>query len=224
MTILLLKCVSSHAQNFSKKKQYAVFEFGLSQSYFLGQDVKFSENNFVNIPGFVIDIKQKKTPRFSTGIQFVYNRLSHKTNASLSPEINNGTNETFDKYRLRTLQYGGFITMDYYENRGTWKKRQDHNLFLYFGMNRMHFKSKLRNSDSKVLPRELSMFDMDRRALVIQFGTGYIYKLAKRWDFIVELLWNTALSSHLDLNFENGFVGYGYGNDSYLTLNIKINR
>ena len=114
--------------------------------------------------------------------------------------------------------------MDYYDNRGTWRKRPDHNLFLYFGMNGMHFKSKLRNSNSKVLPRELSMFEMDRRALVIQFGTVYIYKLAKRWDFIVELLWNTALSSHLDLNFENGFVGYGYGNDSYLTLNIKINR
>ncbi len=224
MFLILLIPIRTSGQHFSKKKQYYTVEFGYTSAYFMGSDLKFGTNRLFS-PGFSLGVMKKLTPRLALGINGL------KTNSlTSSASITNASDQIlFATFRNRNFRHGIFAMLDFYENRGTWKRRPFHNFFLRAGIDWMHMRHKIRyrKSTKKVRISNLTNDKIDWQTFVVPVGIGYRYLLSKYIDLHVEVAYNFALSNMVDLDYSkmgnNAFEANGK-RDSFLNINITLNN
>ncbi len=205
-------------------------------------------------PGFSFAIKQKKTPRLRTGLSISMHQMrSSEVVSTLDPycaSLNNcaytqeeldlftnliqQTDPTFINpailspkvtYRTKIFSYGGFLTLDLFQNRSRWTKRPDYNFYLFLGAKWSHMRRRVNiKGQESVRLSSLNNVPLDWEFFVIPVGLGFRYKLDKRWDISFEALFNQTFTPHLDLLFDQNAISYNPANDSYITFNVKFNK
>ena len=211
--------LASYGQRWSRKKQYFTIQYELSSAYFLGHDLSVFDNRFVS-PGFGLGFTKKVNPRLALGV----NLLKMNTFTSNGLAINSNDRMSFTKYRNRVFRHGVFFNLELYKNRGTWKKRPDHNFYLVQGFDAMFMRHKQKTDGDDPVPiKEEVNYPLDWFTPVVYSGIGHSRKISKYVDLQIELVMNFTFTPHVDLDFNNNFQ-FDARNDQFLNLNIKLNN
>jgi hypothetical protein len=215
--VLSLPCEIAFSQGFNDRFKYSTIEVGLSNAYFLGNDLPLKTNRTLS-PGLIISAHTKQGARISNGIRFSINYPTSKAfgrKDSLS-------DYTFIYYQTRITKYEFFLMTDLVEHRGKYQKRPDVTPYIYTGIGWIKIKQKMRYGfEDKVTVTSLTNQDYAKRSLVLPIGLGFRFKLSTMIDLSLEVIYNYTFTNQLDLDYLNNF-SHSKHRDSFLNVNLKL--
>ncbi len=206
------------SQGFNDRYKYTSYEIGLSNAYFLGNDLPFKTNRVAS-PGLSLSIMTRQRARITNGFKLTMN---YPTSRSFGRK-DSLSDYSFIYYQTRVTKYEFYLMIDLIEHRGKYQKRPDWIPYIYTGIGWMKMKQKMRYGfDDKVTVASLTNQRYDKRSMVLPIGLGLRYKLSKQTDLSLEVIYNYTFTNQLDLDYLHQFTS-SKRNDSYLNVNLKFN-
>ncbi len=208
-TITVGLTFQADAQHFSKKKQYWSIGGSINANHYVG-DVTASKNRF-SVPfkftreNIGICALKRLTPRMSARGNFFYGTVkgNDRELSSEQQAADVGRWERGSNFKNTLYELSFTAIFDFYENRGTWKKRPDYTPYAFVGLAAFYQNPKM-SASSAVRPGDwVSISSMPhlggskfQGALV--YGLGFRYKLDKRWDLALEIGWRKSTTDKMD--------------------------
>ncbi len=208
------------AQRFSSKKKYWSIGGNLNMSHYVG-DVTASRSRFsfplrLTRENIGICALRRVAPRVSWRGNLFYGVVKgdDRLSSSTTEVTDFGRYERGIRFKNNFWELSGTVIIDFYENRGTWKKRPDYTPYAFVGLGAFWQNLKMSGhsyagdtyADGSPKPTAAEWVNANGIAHVggsrlqgsFIYGLGFRYKLAKRWDLALEVGWRKTTTDRMD--------------------------
>ena len=103
-------------------------------------------------------------------------------------------------FRNNILEVKADIVWDFFQNRGTFRKRPQYVPYAFLGIAYFYHNPKAKLGDQWIAlqPLKTEGKSYSRSQFAIPFGVGFRYKLAEQWDLAFEIGWRFTFTDYLD--------------------------